>query len=226
MISSGPATKFIFLAHRGLSPLSFPHVFVDSRKSREDNVCMAFVSPEAAIKHLHFKPNSFVVDFGCGVGDFSFALSRRLNSGGGRVLAVDVQRDLLQKLKSEATHERLSNINIVWGDLDHLRGSKLADSSCDAGVAANLLFQLEARDVFAAEALRVLKPGGEILVVDWSSSFSGMGPPSASVVTAEAAARMFEAVGFKIKERFNAGSHHWGIVFEKPTKSIKEKVEF
>ncbi len=156
-----------------------------------------------------------VADFGCGSGFYSMAAAHRVGSRG-RVTAIDVQKELLEKLLEQARREHLTNIDVVWGNLDEMGGSKLADESEDAAIVSNVLFQSESKDVLASECARILKPGGSVLIIDWSDSFDHLGPPPEQVLTEETAKSYFMTAGFEFKERFDAGEHHYGLIFKKP----------
>lgn len=155
-----------------------------------------------------------VADFGTGSGFYALALAKRVGNSG-RVYAVDVQKELLTKLANKAKEDRLGNLEIVWADIDQLGGTKLADSSLDAVVISNVLFQSEHRENLAKEALRVLKHGGEALIIDWADSYGGLGPKADHIFKASNAEVLFTKNGFGLVKNFDAGEHHWGLLFKK-----------
>lgn len=65
------------------------------------------------------------------------------------------------------------------------------------------------------EIRRVLKENGKVLVVDWSDSFNGMGPQPNDIVTESVSRKMFTEKGFEFDEDFDAGEHHYGLIFHK-----------
>jgi len=85
---------------------------------------MAFADPQQNIRNLNLREGMHVADFGTGSGHYAFALSRAVGESG-RVYAVDIQRDLLGRLKNEATRGRYGNVVISWGDIEQPKGSKL-----------------------------------------------------------------------------------------------------
>ncbi len=156
-----------------------------------------------------------VADFGCGSGFYSLAAAHRVGSRG-RVAAIDVQKELLDKLQEQARRDHITNIDVIWGDIDEVGGTKLADLSQDAAIASNVLFQSENKDAIASECARIVKSGGLILVIDWSDSFGNLGPHPDHVVTEETATSYFTTAGLTFEERFDAGEHHYGLLFRKP----------
>ncbi len=173
-----------------------------------------FVTPEDIISQFHIDPGMSVADLGSGAGFYSILVGKVVGPSG-RVYAVDVVKDLLQKIQSEATAQGVHNIKLIWGDLDHPRGTTLADASVDRVLIINTLFQIENRDGMVTEALRILKPKGKLLFIDWTDSYGGMGPQPEFVIRPDVARTMFEHDGFEFDRELDAGDHHYGFVFKK-----------
>jgi ubiquinone/menaquinone biosynthesis C-methylase UbiE len=173
-----------------------------------------FSQPEKNIEQFHVDPGMSVADLGSGAGFYSLALAKMVGTTG-KVFAVDVQKDLLTKLQSEAHGQGINNIKIVWGDLDVAKGSTLPDQSVDRVVIANVLFQVEEKDNLIAEAHRILKPKGKLLFVDWSDSYGGLGPHPNDIIREDQAKSLFEAGGFSFEKDITTGDHHYGFVVQK-----------
>lgn len=172
----------------------------------------SFSDPRESVLRLKLREGMKVGDFGAGSGHYTRAAAAIVGHDG-HVYAVDVQEDILKHLKLN-THERHARvIEGVWGDIEKLGGSHLRDASLDAVIIANTLFQVENRFGLLKEVKRVLKPGGKLLVVDWSGSHGGMGPAPDKVVTEKEAEEFFITGGFNKAESFRAGPHHYGIIF-------------
>ena len=118
----------------------------------------SFADPKKNIEYLHLKSDSVVADLGTGSGHYAFALGEKIKAmgGGGHgiVYAIEVQKSLLDRVKQEADRRGLGNVSVIWGDVDVLGGTKLADNICDALVVSNVLFQSESREAFLKEANR------------------------------------------------------------------------
>lgn len=170
-----------------------------------------FVDPKKIVEQFGLTPGMRVADFGCGAGFYSLA-SARLVGEKGRVYAIDVREDMLKQLKTEAERERLENIEIIHGDLEDPRGSKLKDEGVQVVILANTLFQLDEPEKCVAEALRVLEKGGKIFVIDWKESFGGLGPQEENVISEEDARKLFAREGCEITGEINAQNYHYGFV--------------
>lgn len=174
-----------------------------------------FSDPEKNIEQFDLGKGSYVADFGSGQGHYTFVAAKAVGSEG-KVYAIDVQRDILEKLRNEAVNVRhLNNVEIVWADIEKVGGTRLKDNSMDAVIAANVFFQLENKNESSLEIKRILKPKGRLLLIDWSNSFGNMGPQSKDVFYKEKAIELFEKNGFEQDRTISAGSEHYGIIFRK-----------
>lgn len=110
-------------------------------------------------------PEAHVLDLGCGIGRFLIALAPRVARAAGR----DVSPGMVAEARRRCSH--LGNVNIA-----HTRGRDLADvpaASLDLVLAADVFpYLVEAGGGLAehhvAEAARVLRPHGVLLVLNWS----------------------------------------------------------
>jgi ubiquinone/menaquinone biosynthesis C-methylase UbiE len=174
-----------------------------------------FAQPEKNVQQFSVDLGMKVADLGSGAGFYSLALARAVGKNG-RVFAVDIQQELLSKLKNEAVKEGVDNIiEVVWGDIDEPKGSTLQDNLVDKVVVSNTLFQVEDKEEVAREAYRILKPKGQVLVVDWEDSFGGLGPQKSRIVSYDQAKALFEKAGFSYIRDVDPGSHHYGLILKK-----------
>lgn len=164
---------------------------------------------------MQIEPGMTVADFGSGSGAYVLAIAERL-AHSGHVYAIDVQQELLRRIKNESHKRGYKNVEIVWSDLDRPHGSKLADNYVDRVLISNLLFQVEDKAVLLAEAFRILRPHGLLIIVDWSESFGGMGPHKRDVVKKEEALALATRAGFESLREFDAGAHHYGLIGLRP----------
>jgi len=173
-----------------------------------------FSDPRKNIEQFGLSRGAVVADLGAGSGFYTMEIAAVVNPGG-RVYAIDVQRDLLERLKKEAQRQGLSHVDVITGDLEKLGGSKIKEGSCDAVVASNILFMLDDKKTFLLEAKRILKQNGRLLLIDWSASFSQMGPHADHVVYKDTAVKLAKDAGFAFDREIHAGAHHYGIIFRK-----------
>lgn len=173
-----------------------------------------FLTPDLCVREFTISPSMHIADFGAGSGAFTLALARVLTENG-KVYAIEVQKELLTRIRTSAQKEGLTNVETVWGNIEKKGGSKLADHALDGVLVSNVLFQVPDRDGLLQEVFRVLKPGGKVYIIDWSDSFGGMGPTSDAVIGKNAARALIEKNHFTYEKDFDPGSHHWGMIFKK-----------
>lgn len=172
---------------------------------------MPFSDPERVVGEFGLAPGMTVADLGAGSGAYALAMARR---PGVKVIAVEVQKDLVERLASEARTRHL-DLEVVWGDIEKLGGTKLRDGSVDLALLANVLFQTSGKYTAALEVKRLLRSGGRAVIIDWSDSFGGLGPKQSEVIKPETTTEIFAQAGFRKERDFVAGDHHWGIIFVK-----------
>ena len=175
---------------------------------------MIFAEPEHNIEQLGLSENEIVADFGAGSGAYTLAAARALH-GTGRVYAIEVQKGLLLRIENAAKEAGLSNVAVIWGDLEHIGGTKLRDSSVGCVIISNVLFQADEKEVIIRESQRILRTGGRLLVIDWTGSFGSLGPQATQVFSEHLARELIEGVGYTFDRPISAGSYHYGLVFRK-----------
>jgi len=173
-----------------------------------------FLNPEKFVEYCDAHLGMKVADLGASIGQYAIPLAKRVG-GGGKVYAVDIQKDLLLKLKSEATKKKISNIEIVWGDIETVGGTKLKNESVDRVFIINTTFQINDKSSLIYEIKRILKKKGKVIYVDWQDSFGGLGPHPDNIITSEMITQLFEKGGFIKECNLPSGDHHYGILFIK-----------
>lgn len=168
-----------------------------------------FLTPDHLVKELNLKSGDRVADIGCGTGAYTVALAGEVGDIG-QVYAVDVHREALHTLASSLERKGIMNVEMVWADIE--KGFSVDAYSLDAVVLSNVLFQLEDIDAALAYISKILKPEGQLLVVDWSHSHGGIGPHPAHVIAESRAEELVQKHNFRIIKRLPAGSYHYAFL--------------
>ncbi|MDB5225075.1 MAG: type 11 methyltransferase [Candidatus Adlerbacteria bacterium] len=174
----------------------------------------SFLNPQAAVAACHISEGSRVADLAAGSGFFARAAARAVGAQG-QVWAVDAHQDMLPRLKNLAEAEGLRNIEVVRGTIEKLNGTHLPEGTMDFCILANGLFSTEDKAAAAAEAARVLRRAGRLMLIDWGDSHGGLGPHPDQIVSAVEAKKIFEVAGFSQAEDIPAGAYHWGLILRK-----------
>lgn len=117
---------------------------------------------EAVMDMAGIKPGMTVADIGAGEGYYTVRLAERVGSQG-RVLAQDIDRDVLDRLGSRVERERLDNVSIKLGDGDDPR---LPHRSFDRIFLVHMYHEVREPYAFLWRLWPALREGGQVIVVD------------------------------------------------------------
>ena len=112
-----------------------------------------------------------VLDLGCGAGRDAYVLSAMVGEQG-RIVGVDMTEEQLAVAREHRDYHALtfghkeSNVNFHQGYLEKLDELDFADNSFDLIVSNCVINLCEDKEAVLKEALRVLKPGGELYFSD------------------------------------------------------------
>lgn len=173
-----------------------------------------FAHPKDHIEFLELDQGMKVLDVGAGSGHHAIEIARTVGTTG-RVYALDVQKDLLARIRKEAAEAHLHNVDIIWGDIEKKGGTRLQDGICDRVMIANVMFQLEHKLEAIQEIRRVLKPAGRVMIIDWKDSVTGHADHIDMLVSPIEMDQLWTSSGFTKERDFDAGSHHYGIIMRK-----------
>jgi ubiquinone/menaquinone biosynthesis C-methylase UbiE len=122
----------------------------------------------AAIRALRLPPGSRGLDAGCGIGNHALWLAESV-SPAGHVTGVDISPDCLARAKELAGKTELAEqVLFQYGDLNHL---PFDAGAFDWAWNADTLWPVAGKDPrpLVDELARVVKPGGIVAIVFWSS---------------------------------------------------------
>ena len=154
-----------------------------------------------------------VADFGCGPGYFALPIAKRL-AHESRIYAIDVLETALESVRSRARLQGLFNIETIHCNLEEANSTGLGENSIDLVLLANILFQSSKKIDIIKEANRILKEGGEMVIIDWKDN-QPMGPAKEFIVHIGMVKGFVEDEGLRLKKELEVDKYHWGLVFEK-----------
>lgn len=121
---------------------------------------------EASVKMreaLTLKPGMTVCDMGCGNGYHTLPMAKSVGDTG-KVLAVDIQPEMLRMLDEKTQQEKITNITPILGaDAD----PKLPAASCDLILMVDVYHEFSQPDIMLQAMKKALKPGGQIVLVEF-----------------------------------------------------------
>jgi SAM-dependent methyltransferase len=115
------------------------------------------------VKSLKIKPNMTIADIGAGSGVITFLIAEQLGDKG-RVLGVDVQDEMLNRLKERAQEKGITNVVPVKGTQT---SPNLKPGTVDVAIMVDVYHEFEFPYEMLNEIARALKPGGRVAFVEY-----------------------------------------------------------
>jgi ubiquinone/menaquinone biosynthesis C-methylase UbiE len=150
--------------------------------------------PDEVMNLLQLWPGNVVADIGAGTGHFEPHLAKAVGPTG-RVLALDVEPQMIAYLKRRAKKEKLGNVTAQEVAADD---PGLADGSVDRLLVVNTWHHLPQRAQYAAAMNRALRPGGFVVVIDFTAE-SPEGPPAHARLSPATVIAELQAGGFSAR---------------------------
>ena len=118
-----------------------------------------------SFRHILQRDDARILDLCCGTGDMAFALRRRAGESRARIYGADFSSAMLVRAKSKASQQKLRPAG--WIEADALQ-LPLPAAHLDLVTSAFGFRNLADYDAGLREIHRVLRPGGEIGILDFS----------------------------------------------------------
>ena len=122
---------------------------------------------ERMLRPAHLRPGESVLDMGCGTGTLAILAKRQVGSAGG-VCGIDASPEMIARARKKASRAGV-DVSFQNGFAQSL---PFPEARFDVVLTTIMLHHLarKARADLAAEARRVLKPGGRVLAIDFAGT--------------------------------------------------------
>jgi len=171
-------------------------------------------NPEKILELLKLKPDYVAADLGCGSGFFAVPLSRRVK----KVYGIDFQKEMLEFLEQKIQEQNIGNIEPLLSKENEI---PLQNESVDLLLSVNTLHEFHDKNRIIKEIRRVLKPEGQVAMIDFKKEDTLFGPPVSIRVSKEQASRFFEKQGLTVLKTHEL-KYHYLIVFRKEQAAERE----
>lgn len=138
------------MSHAGASWLERPE------REQEEN-------PARLLELLNIRPGDVVADIGAGSGYHAIRMSRLVGAKG-KILAVDIQPEMLDLIRQRMKKDGIDNIEPILGEV---ADPKLKANSVDLILMVDVYHELEFPYEMTAKLVDALKPGGRLVLVEF-----------------------------------------------------------
>jgi ubiquinone/menaquinone biosynthesis C-methylase UbiE len=119
--------------------------------------------PDLLIEALGLRRGMVVADVGAGNGFHALRMAERIGPEG-RVLAVEIQQEMLDELELRAREAGVENVETILGEVDDPR---LPEDAVDLALMVDVYHELSHPEEVLAALRRSLKPGGRMVLVEF-----------------------------------------------------------
>src|SRR4029453_4493400 len=162
--------------------------------SLEDPKRDAYQKPDEVMKALALRPGEVVADIGAGSGYFALRFARAVGDAG-RVYAVDINPDMVRHVNRRVRDAGIRNVVSVLAEPDD---PLLPDASVDRFVIVDTWHHIEDQAKYLGLMKRMLRPGGQIVHIDFQKRELPIGPPLAMKIAREDLVKQMEGAGFEL----------------------------
>jgi len=118
--------------------------------------------PDEVVANMGLKPTDVVADIGAGSGYFSFRIAKLVPDG--KVMAVDIQPEMLALIDHQKGINKVSNIEGVLGQIDD---PNLPPNSIDSAIMVDAYHEFSHPFEMINGIYEALRPGGRIFLLEY-----------------------------------------------------------
>jgi ubiquinone/menaquinone biosynthesis C-methylase UbiE len=168
----------------------------------------AYQKPDEVVAALALRPGEVVADVGAGSGYFALRLARAVGPKG-RVYAVDVSPDMVRHLNRRLRDGRVTNLTSILADTD----DPLLPEAVDRFFLCDTWHHVEDQARYLALMKALLRPAGQVVMIDFHKRELPLGPPLAMKIAREDLVRQMEGAGFRLAAEHTFLPYQYFLVF-------------
>ena len=176
----------------------------------EDPKRDAYQKPDEVVKALKLEEGEVIADIGAGSGYFTFRLARPVGEKG-RVYAVDVSPDMIVHVNRRVRDLNVKNVVTILSAPDD---PLLADASVDRFLIVDTWHHIGGHAKYLALLKRMLKPGGQVIMIDFKKAKTPVGPPMEIRIDRDDLVREMEANGFQLAAEHTFLEYQYFLIFK------------
>ena len=175
----------------------------------EDPKRDAYQKPHEVVHALGLKPGEIIADIGAGSGYFTFHLARHVGDKG-KVYAVDVSPEMILHINRRTREQKANNVVALLADPDD---PLLPDRSVNRFFFSDSWHHIDNQTKYLALMKRMLKPGGEIVMIDFHKKELPVGPPLQMKIAREDLIKQLDNNGYRLTKEHSFLPYQYFLVF-------------
>jgi arsenite methyltransferase len=175
----------------------------------EDPQRDVYQKPHEVLTALAIKPGEVIADIGAGSGYFSFRLAHHVGDKG-KIYAVDVSPEMILHLNRRIRELKVMNVSSILADADD---PLLPEASVNRFFFSNSWHHIENQTKYLSLIKRILKPGGEVIMIDFHKKELPVGPPMQTKIAREDLVKQMENNGFRLAKEHTFLPYQYFLVF-------------
>ena len=152
-----------------------------------------------SFKQLQLKAGMTVCDLGCGNGYWTLPMARDVGTDG-RVLAVDIQREMLQKLRMRSAKLKLKNIEPI---LSRVNDANLPAAEIDLLLMVDVYHEFSHPESMLWGIRRSLKPTGVVALLEYREEDPDVPIKPLHKMSKHQIMKEYKKNGFKLVREYN-----------------------
>jgi len=153
--------------------------------------------PDKVVDALGLQPGMTVADVGAGIGYFSWRMAKQVGAEG-RVLAVDIQIEMLEGLKMELRKRHIKNVEAVLGTSTNPR---LPPNSVDLALLVDVYHEFQHPEAMISKIRDSLKKDGRMVLVEYRGEDPTVPIRSVHKMTTAQVLTEILPMGFQLKKK-------------------------
>ena len=167
--------------------------------------------PSEVVKQMNLKPTDVVADIGAGTGYFSFRIAPVVKQG--KVLAVDIQPEMLAIIEGRKKQRNADNVQTI---LSNETDTRLPPASVDVVLFVDAYHEFSYPREMMESIVKGLKPGGRVIQIEYRGEDPDVPIKRLHKMSVAQAKKEMAAVGLVWKETKEFLPQQHFLVFEKP----------
>ena len=169
----------------------------------------AYQKPQEVMGALGLKAGEVIADIGAGSGYFTFRLAHHVGDRG-KVYAVDVSPDMIRHINRRIRELKAKNGVSILADPDD---PLLPEGSVDRFFFSDSWHHIENQTKYLSLMKKILKPGGEIIMIDFHKKELPVGPPMQMKIAREDLIKQMGTNRFRLTKEHTFLPYQYYLVF-------------